>query len=218
MERTITVKGTGSVTRRPDMINVSITLKSRNKLYDQAMEAASVRLDTLQNALAGAGFQKQDLKTASLTVETEYRSVHDKDGNYHSVFQGYCCSQRLSLDFDFDTVRLASVLSAIACCISEPELSIRFFVKDKAAVSSKLLKSAAHNAREKAEILTKAAGVKLGDLLRIDYNWAELDVYSNTNFGIEEKCAGCGGIADMDIVPEDICVTDTATFVWQIDP
>lgn len=120
MEKTITVKGTGSVSVQPDLTIVSLTLKSLDKDYEKAMQYASEKLSALQSALENIGFAKDDLKTTSFNVNTEYESVRDKNGNYKSVFEGYACVQGLKLEFDFDTKVLSKVLSAIAACISEP--------------------------------------------------------------------------------------------------
>ena len=35
---------------------------------------------------------------------------------------------------------------------------------------------------KKAEILCEAASVTMGDLIAIDYNWGELDIYSHTRY------------------------------------
>ena len=216
MERTITVKGTGNVKVSPDLTIVSLMLKSVDKDYEKAVLQASQKLAGLQDALQTAGFDKSLIKTSNFNVNTEYEGVRDKDGNYRNVFAGYACTQGLKLEFDFDTKMLSAVLSAIAGCISEPELSIRFSVKDKDAVNEALLVSAAENARKKAEILTKASGVSLGELLSINYNWGELNVYSDTNYMVEEACMRNAKCMSLDIAPEDISVSDSAAFTWRI--
>ena len=38
-------------------------------------------------------------------------------------------------------------------------------------------RSAAKNARKKAETLCAAIGAKVGSLVRIDYNWGEINIY-----------------------------------------
>ena len=55
-------------------------------------------------------------------------------------------------------------------------------MKDKEAVDAAPLDSACANAKAKAEILTKASGVTLGELVSIDYNWGELHLYSPTHY------------------------------------
>lgn len=216
--RTITVKGMGKVSTAPDYIVISMSLVTHKYGYEETMEDAADCLNYLNSALENVGFEKNAVKTTSFNVNTEYRSVKDKNGNYTRVFDGYVCSHRLKVEFDFDTKRLAKTLSAISGCLADPEMSVHFTVKDPSAINKELLKSATINAKEKAEVLCEASNVELGQLLNIDYNWGEINVISRTEYDLEEKCLKyCdGGIADIDITPDDIDVSDTATFIWEI--
>ena len=155
--RTITVKGTGNVSARPDYIILSLNIETLSKTYDRAMSEAAERIERLQGAAVRVGYHKEDLKTTSFDVQTRYENVKDRQGNYKQEFAGYACSYRLKLAFDFDSKQLAKVISAIADCGAKPELSIAFTVRNPSAVSEKLLISATENARAKAEILCKAS-------------------------------------------------------------
>lgn len=150
MMRTITVKGVGSVSARPDYITLSLGIETQEKEYDDAMQKAMERIDSLEAVSLKVGFEKGDLKTTSFNVSTAYESIKDRSGNYKREFAGYNCSYRLKLAFDFDSKRLAEVLSAIGHSGAKPELSIAFTVKDAAKVSEELLMSATKNAREKS--------------------------------------------------------------------
>lgn len=214
--RTITVKGIGAVSVKPDLIVLGLSMETAEYEYDAAMKAAAEKIDFLNKALEAAGFEKKSAKTADFRVRADYDRRNDGKGNYTSVFMGYKCRHELKIEFDFDTKRLAKALSEISKCIAKPEISIDFTVKDSSAVSGELLKAAAKNAREKAEILCAASGAKLGELLSIDYNWGELHLYSATDYDVEGKCMMPGAADDMDIEPEEIKVRDTATFAWEI--
>ena len=192
--RTITVKGTGNVSARPDYIILSLNIEVLSETYDRAMSEAAERIE-------------------------RYENVKDRQGNYKREFAGYACSYRLKLAFDFDSKQLAKVISVIADCGAQPELSIAFTVKNPARVSEELLINATENARAKAEILCKASGSTLGQLLNIDYNWGELNVFSRTSYDVEDciqplmamsKCAA------PEIEPDDIDVSDTVAFTWEI--
>ena len=214
--RTITVKGIGAVSVKPDLIVLRLSMETAEYEYDAAMKAAAEKIDFLNKALEAAGFEKKSAKTADFRVRADYDRLNDGKGNYTSVFMGYKCRHELKIEFDFDTKRLAKALSEISECIAKPEISIDFTVKDSSAVSGELLKAAVKNAREKAEILCAASGAKLGDLLSIDYNWGELHLYSATDYDVEGKCMMLGAADDMDIEPEEIKARDTATFAWKI--
>lgn len=214
--RTITVKGIGAVSVKPDLIVLRLSMETAEYEYDAAMKAAAEKIDFLNKALEAAGFEKKSAKTADFRVRADYDRLNDGKGNYTSVFMGYKCRHELKIEFDFDTKRLAKALSEISECIAKPEISIDFTVKDSSAVSGELLKAAAKNAREKAEILCAASGAKLGELLSIDYNWGELHLYSATDYDVEGKCMMLSAADDMDIEPEEIKARDTATFEWEI--
>lgn len=214
--RTITVKGIGAVSVKPDLIVLRLSMETAEYEYDAAMKAAAEKIDFLNKALEAAGFEKKSAKTADFRVRADYDRLNDGKGNYTSVFMGYKCRHELKIEFDFDTKRLAKALSEISKCIAKPEISIDFTVKDSSAVSGELLKAAAKNAREKAEILCAASGAKLGELLSIDYNWGELHLYSATDYDVEGKCMMLSAADDMDIEPEEIKARDTATFAWEI--
>ncbi len=217
MARTITVKGTGSVSVRPDYVILNMTLDSLDRAYDRAMELASEQIAALTDSLVASGFAKEDLKTTDFNVDTNYNSVKQRDGSYKKVFRGYQVRHRLKLGFDFDTDRLSDAIAAIAGCPARPEFEIRFTVKDPAKVSEELLISATENARGKAEVICKASGVVLGQLIRIYYDWGELDVYSHTRYEMDDYCleSTVAGLA-IEIEPDDIEAGDTVTFEWEI--
>ena len=218
MPRTITVKGMGNAKTSPDYIVISMSLEAQNNDYDETMELAAKQIDYLNASLEEIGFEKKAVKTTNFNVRIDYDNVKDKNGNYKRVFNGYVCSHKLKVELDFDTKRLAQTLSAISKCLAKPELTIRFTVKDPSAINKDLLKSATINAKEKAEILCEASNVELGSLLSIDYNWGELNIYSHTDYSLAEDCMAMpmAKMSAIEIEPDDIDVSDTATFVWEI--
>ena len=215
MPRTITIRGEGHVRLSPDTVSVDMVLKTTDKNYDKSMAEAADMLAKLRGAFSGIGFAEDDLKTTGFNVYTEHESVRDKDGNYKSVFAGYSCVHNLRLEFAFDTALLSSVLSAVSGCVADPELNIRFTVKDKKSATDALLADAAADAIRKAGILASASGVSLGKLIGIYYSFGEPEVYSKTNYRMDAKCmaTAAGGIS---INPEDIELDDHATFTWEM--
>lgn len=218
MNRTITIKGIGKLRLKPDQTVVSLTLKTVHADYDRAMDEAAKQLEQLRNAIVRIGFAKDALKTTGFDVGTEYENERDKNGTYKRVFVGYRVTHTLKLEFAFDSQRLSKVLGTIASCIAEPELNVQFTVMDREAVNAALLESACRNAKAKAAVLAKASDVTLGELVSIDYNWGELHLHSSTRYEMENACMLKASAAPtaMDIEPDDIDVSDSVTFVWEI--
>ena len=217
MEKTITVLGTGSVSVKPDETVVSMTLRSLDKNYDKAMAKSAAEQGALTAALGAVGFTADDLKTVHFNVSAEHESVRGKDGTYKNVFKGYACTHSFRLAFDFDSKRLSETLGVIASSVADPDLAIQFTVKDKTAAENALLVDAAKNAREKAEVLAAASGVTLGELVSISYHFEGKNMTSRTQYGMDTLClAKANRAAAPAVAPEDIDLTDTATFVWTL--
>jgi len=214
--RTITVKGIGHVSAKPNWVVITMDLEVVNGDYESAMNLAADKVRDISLYLKDVGFDKESIKTTSFNVDRRYESEKDERGHYKRVFKGYACLQSLKIEFDLDVKRLSAVLNAISRSYAKPEWNIRFTVKDVGAVNAELLRAATKNAKEKALVLCESADVGLGELISIDYNWGELDIFSHTQFDMEDKCLAMEASRTMDIEPEDIEVTDTVTFVWEI--
>lgn len=214
MPRTITVRGTGNVSVKPDFTEVTMNMSARNYDYEKTMEIASEQVDEIKNALCGIGFENEDVKTTSFDVHPRFESIKDAQGNYKRQFEGYECRHDLKIEFDFDMKMLSRVLSSLSKCEATPEFEVQFTIKDKELIKSQLLENAVANALNNANILAKASQVTLGNIISINYNWGELHLYSDTSYDMTEQCLAAPKC--IDIEPDDIDVSDGVTIVWEI--
>ena len=102
-----------------------------------------------------------------------------------------------------------------------PEFSIEYTVADVEKCKNELLHKAIEDSIQKAQVLTTAANVKLGEIQAIDYSWGEIDfVTKPLNEMRLMECTECEmsapGAYDIDIEADDINVIDTATVIWEI--
>ena len=216
MSGKITVKGVGTAKTKPDFVYISLDLNGLDKEYTAAVNKANEKIEKLQNVLSAVGYAKDDLKTLNFRATTEYDYVQ-KNGRNERVFRGYNSSYSLRLGFDFTAEALAKTLTAIANSGADAEFSIRFTVKEPEKISEALLVSATENARKKAEILCKASGKTLGELVSVDYNWSEISIYSDSNYSLAAAPRMMKTDASVpEFTPDDINSSDTVAFVWEI--
>lgn len=57
--RTITVKGTGNVSARPDYIILSLNIEANSKNYDLAMSEAAERIENCKVSLSALGIVRK---------------------------------------------------------------------------------------------------------------------------------------------------------------
>ena len=167
--RTIRVTGKGQIKVKPDMTRITITLEGMYPDYTETLRHSSEDTDSLKDVLAAFGFERTDLKTLIFNVDTEYESYKDH-GAYKQRFVGYRFRHLLKVEFDSDNERLGKILYALGNCDLHPEFRISYTVKDPEAAKNELLGKAVKDAKEKAAVITAAAGVTLKDIQSIDYS------------------------------------------------
>ena len=218
--RTIRVTGKGQIKVKPDMARITITLSGLYKDYGETLRRSSDDTEALKDVLSGFGFARSDLKTLSFRVDTEYENYRDGNNDYMRRFVGYRFNHVTKVEFASDNDRLGRVLYALAACPVRPEFQISFTVKDPESAKNLLLGKAVADAKEKAAVLSGAAGVALKEIQSIDYSWGEIDFEYRPMNGalLAEKCLAepMDARYDMDIEPDDIEASDTVTVIWEI--
>lgn len=218
--RTIRVTGKGQIKVKPDMARITITLDGMYPDYAETLRHSSEDTDSLKDVLATFGFKRTDLKTLSFNVDTEYESYREND-SYKQRFAGYRFRHLLKVEFDSNNERLGKILYALGNCDLHPEFRISYTVKDPEAAKNELLGKAVKDAKEKAMVITAAAGVTIKGIQSIDYSWSEIEFEVSPMNRLLTACApvpaACEDACyDMDIEPDDIEVADTVTVVWEI--
>lgn len=128
----------------------------------------------------------------------------------------------LYIQFPNDNRKLGELLGALVSCKIRVSFSIRHTVKDPEAVKNELLGKAIEDSKIKAEVLSKAAGISLGEIKTIDYSWGELEIYSQSMRNIVMEFDATSNLMlkpdgyDLNIEAKDIDVVDTVMVVWEI--
>lgn len=216
--RTIRVTGNGSVSVKPDTTSLKISFEGLYKDYEETVRKSSEKTKVLREAIEKSGLPGEDLKTKDFSIDSEYESYRDHNDDYRRRFIGYKFHHRTEIQFPNDNKLLGRILYELSVCSVKVEFSIDYTVKDKDAVKREVLKRAVENSRLKAEIMTAAAGVKLGDVQSIDYSWGEIKIRTSPieMLQMSSKSILAEPSYDIDIEPDDIDVADTVTILWEI--
>lgn len=213
-DKTITVKGVGTASVKPDYVIISLHLTGEDSDYVEAINKSNNKINLLKTAIKSVGFIGEDLKTVNFSARSVYKNVRI-DENYAQQFSHYSSEYDLTLSFDFTQEMLSAALTAIANSGADASFSIDFTVKEPQKVEGELLVCATENARYKAEVLCKALGKQLGNLLSINYDWNTLNLVSRSSYAAAEPRM-LSAAAVPQFTPDDINSQDSATFVWEI--
>ncbi|MBR2667064.1 MAG: SIMPL domain-containing protein [Oscillospiraceae bacterium] len=218
MDRRIRVTGRGTVSVQPDLIRLDLTIEDKYPDYEQTVRASSEQTEQLRRTVQDAGFDPADLKTVHFGIDGAYES-YQEGSEWKQRLVGYRFTHAMQLRFPNDTERLGRIFCALSGCPVPVVFSVGYTVKDPEAVKNSLLAKAVEDSRTKAELLTKAAGVTLGEIVTVEYTRGEPVLYARA---MEQTALGrCDAAAEescckLNIEAADIDVQDTVTVVWEI--
>jgi hypothetical protein len=218
--RTIRVTGKGKLKVKPDMTRITIDLTGLNKEYSETVKASSENAKDLKSLLKKENFEPEDIRTLFFNVDIEKESYKDENDEWKTRFLGYRYKHTLKIEFPNDKKKLGDIFNLLTDCSLQPDFRLSFFLKDSEKSKNELLAHAVTDAKEKAEILTKAAEVKLQEIISIDHSWQDIEfevipMRSMPNY-LHKSELNDKTSYNIDIEPEDIDVSDTVTIVWNI--
>lgn len=219
MEKTIRVTGTGKVSIKPNITIINLDFSNVLPTYEDALKASTLDVSAVKDAIAKAGIDLGTLKTTNFSVDAHYESYRDEKGNYKSKFDGYEYHQSLRFKFDIDNKMLGRVLYQLSTIGVEPRFRIGYGVKNAEDAKNELLGNAITDAKKKAEIISKAAGVELGEIIDINYSWIDIE-FNSRFYDLQPEVMMCKSVPDagydIDIEPDDIEKSDNVTLVFKI--
>ncbi|MGB8813527.1 MAG: SIMPL domain-containing protein [Paracoccaceae bacterium] len=162
----ITVTGEGQVDARPDMATISLGVTTQAETAAAAMAANSAELAKVLANLKAAGIEDRDLQTSGLSLNPNWDNSYSSNDGQAPKIAGYIASNMLTV-----RVRaldgLGSVLDAAVTDGANTLNGVSFGVTEPAPLLDEARVRAVADAKHRAELLTKAAGVVLGRVVSI---------------------------------------------------
>lgn len=158
----ISVTGEATVSAAPDAAQIEGGVTSDAKTAREASDANNAAMGKVLLALKGAGIPEKDYQTSRLSLQPQY--AQNKSGP-NSV-TGYRASNRVTVKVR-DVTKVANVIDTLVTAGANDIGGINFVVTTASKLLDEARPQAIADARRKAEIYAKAAGVALGDPISI---------------------------------------------------
>lgn len=162
--RSITVSATGMVAVEPDQAQISSGVTSEAATAKEALAANSTAMRKVIDGLKEAGVAAKDIQTASLRINPRY--TRPKEGEAPQI-DGYSVTNQVEITVR-DLDKLGLILDTLVSLGANEMGGLTFGVSKAETLRDEARKEAVANARRRAELYAAAAGVALGDVLKID--------------------------------------------------
>jgi len=158
----ISVTGEATVSVAPDQAQIDGGVTSDAKTAREASEANNAAMGKVLLALKGAGIEEKDTQTSRLSLQPQY--APNRTGT--SPITGYRASNRVTIRLR-DVTKVANVIDVLVGAGANDIGGINFTVSQPSKHLDEAREKAVADARRKAEIFAKAAGVTLGEPISI---------------------------------------------------
>jgi len=158
----ISVTGEASVSVPPDLAQIDGGVTTEAKTAREASEANNAAMGKVLLALKGAGIDEKDFQTSRLSLQPQY--APNRSGPNAVV--GYQASNRVTIKLR-DVSKVAGTLDLLVAAGANYIGGINFMVSAASKLLDDAREQAIADARRKAEIYARAAGVTLGSPVSI---------------------------------------------------
>ena len=174
----ISVTGEATVSVAPDLAQIDGGVTSEAKTAREASDANNVAMGEVLLALKAAGIDEKDVQTSRLSLQPQ--SAQNRPGPLAIV--GYRASNRVTIRVH-DVAKVAGTIDTLVGAGANEIGGINFMVSQASKLLDEAREQAISDARRKAEIYAKAAGVTLGAPLSISEEGAPGPVFRGKMVG-----------------------------------
>ena len=168
----ITVTGEANISVPPDLASVDAGVATDAKTAREASESNNAAMAKVLAALKGADIEAKDIQTSRLSLQPQY--APNRSGP--SPIVGYRASNRVTVRIR-DVSKVAGVIDTLVGAGANDIGNVNFEVSQASKLLDDAREKAVADARRKAEIYAKAAGVTLGAPLSISEEGAPRPVF-----------------------------------------
>ena len=201
----ISVTGEATISAPPDLAQIDGGVTSEAKTAREASDANNTAMGRVLLALKGVGIEEKDIQTSRLSLQPESAPNRGAGGAPTSV--GYRASNRLTVRLR--DLKIATVIDAMVGAGANDIGGISFKVSNASKLLDDAREQAIADARRKAEIYAKAAGVTLG---------APLSIAEENNTAPVPYRRMAAGMAATPVAPGEETLQVTVNVSWAIKP
>lgn len=158
------VSGSGVVYAKADIANINVGVKTEvKKTAAEATDENSKKMNEILTTLKDLGIEAKDIKTTSFNLNPVYNWT-EKDGQ---KLVGYEVSQNVTLKVR-DLDKMGDIIAKTTEKGANQVGNITFTIDDEFALKNEARELAITKAKEKAQLIAKQTGMKLGKVKSVD--------------------------------------------------
>ncbi len=208
----LTVSGEGKVTTIPDTAIVELGVNINRPTVKAAQTEANTAIKKITDETKKLGVEDKDIKTSNYSVYPQY----DYTGGNPTRITGYQVNVNLTLKVR-DIEKVNNIIDAATAQGANSVSGIQLTVDDakQKELRQRARDEAVKEAKDKAESLAQAAGIKLGRIVNIQESGPSSIVPMMARTVMNEKAGMGGGSDQTQIQPGSADISSSVTLYYE---
>ena len=206
----ISVTGEASVSAPPDLAQIDAGVASDAKTAREASDANNAAMGKVIQALKAAGIADKDYQTSRLSLQPQYANRPGSNVSSLPSVVGYRASNRVTIKLR-DITKVGNVIDTLVTSGANDIGDISFMVTQASKLLDEAREKAVADARRKAEIYARSAGVTLGAPLSISEGGGPVPIFRSKAMALAPMAAGAPPVA-----PGEETLSVTVGVTWAI--
>lgn len=203
---TVTAQGEGKTSATPDQAEMTFGATVTGSDAKKTLAEAATTANAITAALKKAGIAEKDLQTAGVNL---YPQQDFREGRA-PVITGYQASVQVRATIH-DIGKVGDVISAASGAGATDIGGPSFTLSEDSTARAEAIRHAVADARARAEVMAKAAGKSLGDVVSVSETGASVPVVWGERAYKATDAAGT-----VDIQPGSLDITAEVTVVFEL--
>ena len=208
------VLGSGTVYAKADIANIQVGLKTETKkTAAEATTDSTNKMNDIVAQLKKLGIEDKDIQTSDYNLNPVYNYTNSKG----QELVGYEVTQNVNLKIR-DLNKIGDVIAQTTAKGANQIGNISFTIDDEYALKNQARELAIQKAQEKAGLIAKQSGMKLGKVKSVIENSDPNPpvVYNYTNAKMDLAASGAGVIASPSIQSGQNEIKVDVTLVYEV--
>ncbi|MUG30963.1 DUF541 domain-containing protein [Aeromonas salmonicida] len=207
----LVVSGYAEQKAEPDMLTLNVAVTALEKQGIKAKQQVDSKVAAFFGQLEGLGIKRSDVEAGNLVISPEYQYPQNKKPE----LVGYRAQRQLAVKL-YQLDKLSGLMDTALKAGLESVSQIEYGLKSPQIIKEQARIGAVEDAKNKAESLAKAFGMKLGKVYSVEYrNNTPMPIYSRAL-----KAAVMAPAADMmenSYQQQQISITDNVEAVFLLE-
>ncbi len=213
-DNVLKVQGEAVVFETPENMSINIPLTVNDKNYAKCAKLLNDKYDRLVKEFGKINIDKSLIQTSNYSINENY--VFD---NNEQKFDGYVGSINLIIEKVFNTTVLNSIINLLNSGDFKLSFTVSFDLspQQRDKLSKMTIENAIADAENKANLIVKQVGLRLGEIKEINFNHPSSTISPTLSESVILSRANADKASGIQLTPQLQQIRETIDIIWQLE-